>query len=135
MLLGPPQIRGGRSGLCRRSMQPRFLNVRRQLQGHHRKGDVMARLLQTTGFLMILALGLSSSPVAPAKSPKAKSIEAAGTLVPSDSRLVYPIIEGVVKAWHCKSGVEVRKGQKIATVASADVERRLGQFKSEIQAT
>jgi hypothetical protein len=95
----------------------------------------MTRLVHPTGFLLILALGLSSSPAASAESPKAKSIEAAGTLQQSYSTWVYSPIEGVVKAWHCKSGMEVHKGQKIATVASADMERRLAQLKSEIQAT
>jgi multidrug efflux pump subunit AcrA (membrane-fusion protein) len=95
----------------------------------------MARLLHAIGFLMILALGPASSPVASAESRKAKSIEAAGTLEPSYSSLVYPCIDGVLKAWHCKSGEQVRKGQKIATVTSADMERRLGQLRSEIQAS
>lgn len=88
----------------------------------------MAR--SSLGTSVLLALGLPSFLCVFAQ---AKPIEATGTLVPSSCLWVYPPIEGVVRAWHCKSGESVRKGQKIVTVASAEVQLRLDQLKAEIR--
>src|SRR5262249_41640962 len=107
--------------------------------------------LERGALVLLFVLGLSGAgymayptaqppvnPAAPAAQVAAvpaievTRIEAAGALVPSNSTWVYPPLDGTVQAWHCKSGMEVRKGQKIVTVSSPDAEQKLAELHAEI---
>jgi len=61
------------------------------------------------------------------------TIEAVGTLEPTDFQEVCSPYGGIVEAWPCKSGEKVSKGQRIATLWSGEMESRLADLAREIQ--
>jgi len=95
-----------------------------------------ALLVLCTAALIVLALRRPPA-AAPAPTPPpliepseqpsgASAIEAGGTLAPSNVQPVFST-GGRVREWHCKSGEQVRKGQKIVTVTSETVEVELAR--------
>jgi multidrug efflux pump subunit AcrA (membrane-fusion protein) len=93
----------------------------------------MNQVIRAIGGLLVLAVALPLHPSASAQPPKENQVEATGTLVPSDLHPVYAPFPGIVRALHCRAGEEVRKGQKLATLASPELEGEIARATAEVE--
>lgn len=89
------------------------------------------------GYMACSATAPRDDPAAPeviaVQARKARFVEATGKLEPSQSVWVYPAVHGTLSKWHCTNGAEIRKGQKIATVTSFDMEQQLDKLRAEME--